>query len=56
MKDNNEINKTDVIQNIKKVEKESDKKSKIKKKKSKSKIISNASNNNINAVIVTLIH
>ena len=45
MKDNNEINKTDVIQNNKNVEKESDKKSKIKKKKSKSKIISNASNN-----------
>ena len=51
MKDNNEINKTDVIQNNKKVEKESDKKSKIKKKKSKSKIISNASNNNINIII-----
>ena len=51
MKDNNEINKTDVIQNNKKVEKESDKKSKIKKKKSKSKIITNASNNNINIII-----
>ena len=51
MKDNNEINKSDVIQNNKKVEKESDKKSKIKKKKSKSKIISNASNNNINIII-----
>ena len=51
MKDNNEINKTDVIQNNKKVKKESDKKSKIKKKKSKSKIISNASNNNINIII-----
>ena len=50
MKDNNEINKSDVIQNNKKVEKESDKKSKIKKKKSKSKIISNASNNNINII------
>ena len=51
MKDNNEINKTELIQNNKKVEKESDKKSKIKKKKSKSKIISNASNNNINIII-----
>ena len=51
MKDNNEINKTDITQNNKKVEKDSDKKSKIKKKKSKSKIISNASNNNINIII-----
>ena len=51
MKDNNEINKTELIQNNKKVEKESDKKSKIKKKKSKSKITSNASNNNINIII-----
>jgi hypothetical protein len=37
MKDNKEINKTDITQNNKKVEKDSDKKSKIKKKKSKSK-------------------
>ena len=51
MKDNNEINKTDITQNNKKVEKDSEKKSKIKKKKSKSKIISNASNNNINIII-----
>ena len=51
MKDNNEINKTDITQNNKKVEKDSDKKYKIKKKKSKSKIISNASNNNINIII-----
>ena len=51
MKDNNEINKIDITQNNKKVEKDSDKKSKIKKKKSKSKIISNASNNNINIII-----
>ena len=51
MKDNNEINKNDITQNNKKVEKDSDKKSKIKKKKSKSKIISNASNNNINIII-----
>ncbi len=51
MKDNKEINKTDITQNNKKVEKDSDKKSKIKKKKSKSKIISNASNNNINIII-----
>ena len=51
MKDNNEINKIDITQNNKKVEKDSDKKSKIIKKKSKSKIISNASNNNINIII-----
>ena len=51
MKDNNEINKTDITQNNKKVEKDSEKKSKKKKKKSKSKIISNASNNNINIII-----
>ena len=51
MKDNNEINKNDITQNNKKVEKDSDKKSKIIKKKSKSKIISNASNNNINIII-----